>query len=527
MKVIPELSNMFVQDSISEEGPLAIQFVSGRAKDQTTQSLIRSHAMSAFRSKQRQQKAKRKIATQKLMPVERVCDVSKSSHSPSSSSHVKSFPCNTLDPIPETGTKNHQYGCDHETSLEVTQVGLPSLFAFAPAQPDPSSSVPHLPPDIISKYSREVSTTKQVALMFCSPGPEKLVDFPKAAGQALSTSIIYMIYAYSCSVRGTINDELATGLRDAAIAQIGQKLAQEGTLWSDSTIASIAYFSTGIWAIRRNAEEVEAHMTGVELLVKRRGLESFGAYPFGQTIRKYLVMRHIIVKAIRAEELPLSFSNSLIQLKENEPQCRRFASPLYCPSGSFESARQLKGFDDSLIQVLYIAKDLIDLITEGCEQTVDSANYQSRLSAALYFLQPCTVKMGPSNLTSQYWIFECCRLATLIMFQAIKTCTPLPSSDEYLTSAMICAIERTDVDETWGDVLGILYWVSIIACASSQGRSDPGILDSRLGRTIFKIASSVQNFEYATGPAQKFAQMQMVLARRYKLAAAGKMQNNH
>lgn len=83
--------------------------------------------------------------------------------------------------------------------------------------------------------------------MFCSPGPEKLVDFPKAAGQALSTSIIYMIYAYSCSVRGTINDELATGLRDAAIAQIGQKLAQEGTLWSDSTIASIAYFSTGIW----------------------------------------------------------------------------------------------------------------------------------------------------------------------------------------------------------------------------------------------------------------------------------------
>lgn len=105
-----------------------------------------------------------------------------------------------------------------------------------------------------------------------------------------------------------INDELATGLRDAAIAQIGQKLAQEGTLWSDATIASIAYFSTGIWvgegyqmldigrlmtifqAIERDADEVEAHMTGVELLVKRRGLDSFGVYPFGQIIRKYLVM---------------------------------------------------------------------------------------------------------------------------------------------------------------------------------------------------------------------------------------------
>ncbi|KAF7939104.1 uncharacterized protein EAE97_007185 [Botrytis byssoidea] len=502
MKDIPESSSMSVQDLTSEEEPMAIQFVSGRAKDEITQRLIRSHAMSAFRSKQRQQKAKRKISARKLMAVERSCEFSKSSLGSSSSSH------------------NQQYGSGHDTSLEVTQVGLPSLFAFAPAQPDPSSSGRHPSPDVILKYSREVSTTKQL-------GPEILVDFPKAAGQALSTSIVYMIYAYLCSVRGMINDELATGLRDAAIAQIGQKLAQEGTLWSDATIASIAYFSTGIWAIERNAEEVEAHMTGVELLVKRRGLESFGVYPFGQTIRKYLVMRHIFVKAISAEELPLSFSNSSIRLKENEPQCWRFTSPLYCPSGSFESVRQLKGFDDSLIQVLYIAKDLIDLITGGYEQTVDNANHQSRLSVALYFLQPGTVKMGPSNLTSQYWIFESCRLATLIIFQAIKTCTPLPSCDEYLTSAMICAIERTDVDETWGDVLGILYWVSIIACASIQGRSDHGILDSRLGKTIFMIASSVQNFEYATGPAQKFAQMQMGLARRYELAAAGKMQENH
>ncbi|KAF7956017.1 hypothetical protein EAE96_004938 [Botrytis aclada] len=523
MKDLQQSSNMSARDSTSEQGAMVIQFVSGRAKDRTTQSLIRSHAMYAFRSKQRQHKAKRKIATRKLMPIERVCSFSKSDLSPSNSSHVKSFECNALGPIPENGTKNHQYGCGHDTSLEVTQVGLPSLFAFAPAQLDPSSSAPHPPPDIIFKYSREVSTIKQLALMFCSPGPEKLVDFPKTAGQALSTSIIYMIYAYSCSVRGTINDELAMGLRNAAVAQIGQKLVQEGTLWSDATIASIAYFSTGIWAIERNAEEVQAHMSGVELLVKRRGLESFGVYPFGQTIRKYLVMRHIIAKAIRAEELPLSFSNSLIQLKENEPQCRRFTSPLYCPSGSFESVRQLKGFDDSLIQVLYIAKDLIELIIGGYEQTVDNAIYQSRLFAALHSLQSGTVKIGPSNLTSQYWIFESCRLATLIIFQAMKTCTPLPASDEHLTSAMICAIARTDVDETWGDVLGILYWVSIIACASSQGRSDPGILDSRLGRTIFKIASSVQNFEYATGPAQKFAQMQMALARRYELAAAGKM----
>ncbi|TEY79916.1 hypothetical protein BOTCAL_0040g00330 [Botryotinia calthae] len=475
---------MSVCESKPEEQPMAIQFVSGRAKDRTTQSLIRSHAMSAFRNKQRQQKSKRRIVARKLMPVERIYD------------------CNTPDPIYETSTKNRQYEHGYDTSLEVTQVGISSLFAFEPAEPDSLSSASDPPPDITFKYSQKLGTIKQLALRFCSPGREKLVDFPKAAEQALSTSIIYMIYAYSCSVRGMINDELATDLRDAAIAQIGQKLAQEGTFWSDATIASIAYFSTGAWAIERDAEEVEAHMTGIELLVKRRGLNSFGVYPFGQIIRKYLVMRHIVVKAIRAEELPRSFGNSFIRSKENKRQCQRFVSPLYCPSGSFESVRQLKGFDGSLVQVLYIAKDLIDFIVGGYEQVVYNGNFQSRLS---------------------YWIFECCRLATLIIFQAMEACTPLPSSDDYLTSAMICAIERTDIDEDWEDMLGILYWVSIIACASSQGRSGHGIPDSRLGRTIYRIASSVHHFEYATGPTQKFAQLQMVLAKRYELAAAGKM----
>ncbi|KAM0310000.1 hypothetical protein ACHAO8_008476 [Botrytis cinerea] len=527
MKDIAESSNVYVQESTSEEGPMAIQFVSGRAKDRTTQSLIRSHAMSAFRNKQRQQKSKRRIAARKLMPVERIYDCSKTDLSPSTSSDVRSLVCNTPDSISEIGTENHQYKYGHDTSLEVTQVGISSLFALAPAQPDPLSIAPHPPPVIVFRYSQEVGTIKQLALTFCSPGPEILDDFPKAAGQALSTSIIYMMYAYSCSVRGMINDELATGLRDAAIAQIGQKLAQEGTLWSDATIASIAYFSTGIWAIERDADEVEAHMTGVELLVKRRGLDSFGVYPFGQIIRKYLVMRHIVVKAIRAEELPRSFGNSFIRSKENEHQCRRFISPLYCPSGSFESVRQLKGFDGSLVQVLYIAKDLIDFIVGGHEQTVDNVDYQSRLSAALYSLQWSVVKLSPSNLPPQYWIFECCRLATLMIFQAKEACTPLPSSDDCLTSAMICAIERTDIDEDWEDVLGILYWVTIIACASSQGQPGHVIPDSRLGRTIFMIASSVHNFEYATGPTQKFAQLQMVLASRSELAAAGKMEKNH
>jgi hypothetical protein len=37
-------------------------------------------------------------------------------------------------------------------------------------------------------------------------------------------------------------------------------------------------------------EEVKTHMTGMELMVKRRGMKSLGVYPFGQTIRKYLLL---------------------------------------------------------------------------------------------------------------------------------------------------------------------------------------------------------------------------------------------
>jgi hypothetical protein len=37
-------------------------------------------------------------------------------------------------------------------------------------------------------------------------------------------------------------------------------------------------------------EEVQTHMTGMELMVEQRGMTSLGVYPFGQTIRKYLVL---------------------------------------------------------------------------------------------------------------------------------------------------------------------------------------------------------------------------------------------
>lgn len=145
---------------------MTIQFVSGRAKDRTTQSLIRSHAMSAFRNKQRQQKSKRRIAARKLMPVERIYDCPKTDLSPSTSSDVRSFVCNTSDSISEIGTENHQYEYGHDTSLEVTQVGVSSLFASAPAQPDPLSSAPHLPPVTVFRYSQEVDTIKRLGAFF-------------------------------------------------------------------------------------------------------------------------------------------------------------------------------------------------------------------------------------------------------------------------------------------------------------------------------------------------------------------------
>lgn len=104
----------------------------------------------------------------------------------------------------------------------------------------------------------------------------------------------------------------------------------------------------------------------------------------------------------------------------------------------------------------------------------------------------------PGHLMANHWIYESCRIAALIYAAAIKLRMSFPEaadparnllyveslglSGSYATNTSLSALllrtlGRTDIENTWGDLAGVLYWVCIVGAMSArtsameQGRS--------------------------------------------------------
>jgi hypothetical protein len=147
--------------SKSRNRPTAIQFVSGRAKDRSTRSMIRSHAMSAFRTRQRQQRAQEKEQIRQNATHDELgygyhpsgpslagCGTSTRTDSLSSISQPSPqfWPCSS-DPV--------------STQPAFTREEMPPLLNLSTVDFDPFSSMPELLPYIHSKYTLDVELIKK------------------------------------------------------------------------------------------------------------------------------------------------------------------------------------------------------------------------------------------------------------------------------------------------------------------------------------------------------------------------------
>jgi hypothetical protein len=282
-------------------------------------------------------------------------------------------------------------------------------------------------------------------------------------------------------------------------------------------------------------EEVQTHMTGMELMVKQRGMRSLGVYPFGQTIRKYLVLcvanqfynhsritsnvnllirHHTLVAAISAQPTSPAFDIDVDDVPTTFPIISAIQeSPLYCPSRTFEQVSQSKRCSQATLQIIYGARDLIDLLLshhENEEVSIDISRIKAQLEGHLSANNPQSPCHGD-------WIFESCRVAALIILQAVEQSTPLATCNPLLTESLVQALGKTDIGGTWGDMLGVLYWVLMIGLASTQKNVGYKLLGSTVICAMFKIAFTVPHFDYALRPIQRFAMMQATLKQRTQL----------
>lgn len=169
--------------------------------------------------------------------------------------------------------------------------------------------------------------------------------------------------------------------------------------------------------------------------------------------------------------------------------------------------------------MLYNTKALIDLMIDFDEGVVDEEDFNTMVSNIKSELERhISIYEPQSAATDRNWVFECCRLAVVIMLIAIETAQLLTSSDSVLTLDLVRAIEKTDIGDNWGELSGVLYWVSMIGSASSYTRPGHRLLDSTLGRTMSKLAFTTSDFSSAVEPIRQFSRLQRALQRRNQTA---------
>ena len=192
----------------------------------------------------------------------------------------------------------------------------------------------------------------------------------------------------------------------------------------------------------------------------------------------------------------------------------KYESPLYCPQRTFSQLLQARRLSDDMACILYNAKALIDLMVDFDEGTIEEADFNITLRHIRAELGCHISAQAPQNNPNWNWIFECCRLTVVIMLKAIETPQPLLLTDSAHTLSLVEALEKTDIGGCWGELSGVLYWVSMVGSASSQGRPGHGLLNSTLGRTMSEMAFMSSDFRSAVEPVQQFSRLQIALKRR-------------
>ncbi|TAQ88938.1 hypothetical protein B7494_g2735 [Chlorociboria aeruginascens] len=374
---------------------------------------------------------------------------------------------------------------------------------------DPFESMTDLSPLLSSRYANELNVIKSHAIDFCFPGNTKSVVFPEALRTpALLASILYMAYANLSTLRDQSIPELALALKTTAISHVNKQLSHPITATCTSVIASVAYLSTGTWMFGDEPQETAAHLNGLQMMVQKRGMKS------------------LVMQAMSAQPSNDSFHfdydigngtlGSTTSLPETNPRymCNVFMVPY-----------SYKDPNEELLSILVSTRDLIDLVIDHHEDREpteeEEAEFTVQLLKMKWQIHSHRSAHDPTSQSYNDFTYESCRLSCLLVAEAVEACKPLNQTSHLLACSLSAAIVRTNLSNTWGNMLGVLYWVSMIGSAAWKGRggSRERKMDSTLGSTMFKETFENPDLGCAIRPARLFGRLQIALKRRHELYA--------
>ncbi len=117
----------------------------------------------------------------------------------------------------------------------------------------------------------------------------------------------------------------------------------------------------------------------------------------------------------------------------------------------------------------------------------------------------------PGHDISGDYIYESCRLASLIILRIIDTSLPILEAvkDTGLPSQIKASLRRTDIGSAWGDMNGCLFWASVIGAAAARQSPEWPYLAAVFVRLMFEMAYRNRCWAAAISPVKKFIWLQM------------------
>ncbi|KAK9482257.1 hypothetical protein V1527DRAFT_476908 [Lipomyces starkeyi] len=538
--------------------PLVFRFVSGTSSTSQERSVVRSHAMTEYRRRQRQDKL---IVPATTRQKQRITSKSKSENEViiCECLQPRSQPMEVLSPLlnevmanlpisyrfclrcgrEKSIDSNSMFFESHERGLALQILSSSLIAELGQREFDPFHSMPGLSNSFKEYQLAEINIVKAYTLTFCLPNPIKSVVFPEmVSNPALCMAVLYMAYAFLASVRGWFDHTVALAMKQASIAFVNKTISNQATATQSGTMASIAFVASGTWAFGSDGAPVEvgAHSAGLEAIVKHRnGLNTLTNDCFEEMLRKFIVMVHFGNCALSGAYPSITY------LSDFEEACTAPESniplqecPLYCPTENFQFLRQSKRCTPEILRILILTRDLIEIFLGSPSTTPESNEILGPRVTALRtelesFPPAARIYGGISNFTSNHhsptvsafartnsaYIYESIRLASLItLWVFVHNLSSFTDVPEHMTQALISALKHTDIGSTWGDMLGPLYWVALTGSACGQGKPMHRFLDSTLGRAMFEMGYAVKDFRCTVVPFKRFADLHRKLILR-------------
>ncbi|KAF2280447.1 uncharacterized protein EI97DRAFT_411741 [Westerdykella ornata] len=278
-------------------------------------------------------------------------------------------------------------------------------------------------------------------------------------------------------------------LKGEVISWINQRLRDPAQQFQDSTLMIILQLLVGeMWSC--DEETLRIHEKGIARLINHRGGMTGlgGAGAMAEVAASCCQHTDIICGA---SPLPLFQEWESMMPTPVEDIAGIPWSPLFSPRLEFSSLRLGPRCSPETYDLLCAMRYITDLFIEHMEkdpirelesdEVVDMTSpnrrqqeYDTKIDPIYQHLLDLPSASIPGLSTSNDWVYEACRIAAIIHATAIIRRVPFHVAAEgsergrRMTDDLYAALELSNTQNVWGNLAGVLYWVSLVGVSAAR-----------------------------------------------------------